>query len=230
MSKRSDIVEGVTASTLIYGLVYTEVLGWVDLGHAQGGDIRRLLLQFEAGERGNQPYYYVKYFQDMQKFRKRIGIAKHTVWRIRKGVSRRERLTIALAMMMTVARRFESLQAGFPFNLLTDSGFSGEDLVSDLLGFYRVIDGIHYFSELKPVSRDEALKRWDFYGPIGSFKNESFKPLLFPDPDKHPNARPYFGTLPAFMTRIKPYLSAPSERVDIVVDDGTGLHLKFSGG
>lgn len=42
-------------------------------------------------------------------------------------------------MMLTVAKRFESMQASFPFNLVTDSGFSGEDLVSDLLGFYRVV-------------------------------------------------------------------------------------------
>ncbi|GKW36753.1 hypothetical protein [Pectobacterium carotovorum] len=230
MSKRSEIVGGSTATMNKSGLIYSEVLGWVDLGHAQGDDIRKLLPQFEAGESGVKPYYDVKYFQDMRKFRKRVGTSKYTVWRIKKGVSRSEQFSIALAMMMKVAYRFEGLQGGFPFNFFTDSGFSGEDLVSDLLGFYRVVDGIHYFSELKPVSRDEALKRWDFYGPIGMFKNESFRPLLFPDPDKNPNARPYFGVLPAFMTRIKPYASVPSERVDIVTDDGTGLHLKLSGG
>ncbi|POY55599.1 hypothetical protein F018LOC_01531 [Pectobacterium versatile] len=230
MSKRSEIVGGSTATTNKSGLIYSEVLGWIDLGHAQGDDIRKLLPQFEAGESGGKPYYDVKYFQDMRKFRKRVGASKYTVWRIKKGVSRSEQFSIALAMMMKVAYRFEGLQDGFPFNFFTDSGFSGEDLVSDLLGFYRVVDGIHYFSELKPVSRDEALKRWDFYGPIGMFKNESFRPLLFPDPDKNPNARPYFGVLPAFMTRIKPYASVPSERVDIVTDDGTGLHLKLSGG
>lgn len=230
MSKRSEIVDGLTATASKSGLIYSEVLGWVDLGHAQGDDIRKLISQFEAGESGEKPYYDVKYFQDMWKFKKRMGTSKYTVWRIKKGVSRGERFSIMLAMMMKVAYRFEGLQSRFPFNFLTDSGFSGEDLVSDLLGFYRVIDGIHYFSELKPVSRDEALKRWDFYGPIGSFKNESFRPLLFPNPAKNPNARPYFGVLPAFMTRIKPYASVPSERVDIVVDDGTGLHLTFSGG
>ncbi|MEI7223198.1 hypothetical protein [Pectobacterium carotovorum] len=230
MSKRSEIVGGSTATMNKSGLIYSEVLGWVDLGHAQGDDIRKLLPQFEAGESGVKPYYDVKYFQDMRKFRKRVGTSKYTVWRIKKGVSRSEQFSIALAMMMKVAYRFEGLQGGFPFNFFTDSGFSGEDLVSDLLGFYRVVDGIHYFSELKPVSRDEALKRWDFYGPIGMFKNESFRPLLFPDPDKNPNVRPYFGVLPAFMTRIKPYASVPSERVDIVTDDGTGLHLKLSGG
>ncbi|EIS28458.1 hypothetical protein YPPY54_1978, partial [Yersinia pestis PY-54] len=60
------------------------------------------------------------------------------------------------------------MQASFPFNLVTDSGFSGEDLVSDLLGFYRVFSIPSPFEILRPVSKEEALKRWDYYGPIGS--------------------------------------------------------------
>lgn len=42
MSKRSDIIDGRTSSDRKYGLIYTEVLGWIDLGHAQGDDIRTL--------------------------------------------------------------------------------------------------------------------------------------------------------------------------------------------
>ncbi|MCU1787392.1 hypothetical protein CUU54_00785 [Pectobacterium polaris] len=230
MSKRSEIVDGPAATLSKRGLIYTEVLGWVDLGHAQGNDIRSLLLQFETGESGGRPYYDVTYFQDMRKFNKKIGTSKYTVWRIKKGVSRSEQFSIALAMMMKVAYRFEGLQGAFPFSLMTDSGFSGEDLVSDLLGFYRAVDGMHYFSELKPISRDEALKRWDFYGPIGAFKNQSFRPLIFPNPEKTPNARPYLGVLPAFMTTIKPYAPIPSEKVGIAVDDGSEVILRYFGG
>jgi hypothetical protein len=230
MSKRSEIVDGPAATLSKRGLIYTEVLGWVDLGHAQGNDIRSLLLQFETGESGGRPYYDVTYFQDMRKFNKKIGTSKYTVWRIKKGVSRSEQFSIALAMMKKVAYRFEGLQGAFPFSLMTDSGFSGEDLVSDLLGFYRAVDGMHYFSELKPISRDEALKRWDFYGPIGAFKNQSFRPLIFPDPEKTPNARPYLGFLPAFMTTIKPYAPIPSEKVGIAVDDGSEVILRYFGG
>lgn len=43
MSKRIDIIDGKEAARVPYGLVYTEVLGWIDLGHAQGTDIRNLL-------------------------------------------------------------------------------------------------------------------------------------------------------------------------------------------
>ncbi|MBP2169830.1 hypothetical protein J2125_003022 [Erwinia toletana] len=43
------------------------------------------------------------------------------------------------------------------------------------------------FNQLWPVSKKEALKRWDYYGKIGSWKNETFQPLLFPDPEKFPH-------------------------------------------
>jgi len=107
-------------------------------------------------------------------------------------------------MMMALARNFEAMQASFPCHLVTDSGFSREDLVSDLLGFYRVISSQNLFPALRPVSKAEALKRWDYYGPIGFFKNDSFLPLLFPDPEKFRNARPRKGRLPYFMQTVRP--------------------------
>ncbi|WP_259391231.1 hypothetical protein [Pectobacterium polaris] len=39
MSVRSEIIDGRQASGVTYGLIYTEVLGWIDLGHAKGDDI-----------------------------------------------------------------------------------------------------------------------------------------------------------------------------------------------
>lgn len=38
MSKRSEIIDGRLAATARSGVVYTEVLGWIDLGHARGDD------------------------------------------------------------------------------------------------------------------------------------------------------------------------------------------------
>lgn len=161
---------------------------------------------------------------------KNIGISKYVVWRIKKGTTLYERYSIALAMMMKVACRFENLQDSFPFSAITDSGFSGEDLVSDLLGFYRAIYNKNYFPELKPVSKEDALRRWDFYGPIGSFKNKTFRPMLFPDPDKNPNVRPYLGFLPSFMLTIKPYSRSTSDKVGIAVEDGSEIHNNFFNG
>jgi len=107
----------------------------------------------------------------------RLKVGKQLTWRLRKGLPFYQKQSIVLSMMITVARRFEHLQSSFPFNWITDSGFSGKDLVSDLLGFYRVMFCMNNaVGQLKPVSLAEALKRWDHYGKTGSWKNETFRP------------------------------------------------------
>ena len=88
-------------------------------------------------------------------------------WQIKRGLGCFERQRIALAMMMEITQRFESLQKSFPTHLATDSGFSGEDLVSNLLGFYRVVSIKNPFPQLGAVSKEAALRRWDHYGEIG---------------------------------------------------------------
>ena len=223
MSKRSDIIEGADAANANIGLIYTEVLGWVDLGHARGNDIRSLMNKINHGEAMSGERYDVSYAQSMVSPRQVFRVGKFITWRIRKGRPWHERQSIALAMMMTVARRFEAFQGTFPINQVTDSGFSGEDLCSDLLGFYRVMSIQNPFPLLRPVSKDEALKRWDYYGKIGSWKNETFQPLLFPDPERFPHARPRLGQLPAFMQTIRPYNDWKSGNVGIATANGNYL-------
>lgn len=221
MSKRNEIIDGSKAASARGGLVYTEVLGWIDLGHARGDDIRILMQKIDAGEAMSTDHYEVTYAQSMVSPLQIIRVGKFIRWRIRKGRPYHERKSIALAMMMTMARRFEAFQGAFPNNLVTDSGFSGEDLVSDLLGFYRVVSIQNPFEMLRPVSKIEALKRWDYYGEIGSWKNETFRPLLFPDPERFPNARPRLGQLPNFMQAIQPYKDWKSGNVAISSRDGS---------
>ncbi len=170
MSKRKDIIDGKLAASANGGLVYTEVLGWVDLGHARGKDIRDILEKIRKGEASGDEYYDITYSQGMTTPGGFMRSGKVITWRIRRGRPFWEQKSIALAMMMTAAKRFEAFQGSFPYNFVTDSGYSGEDLVSDLLGFYRVASTPHPFPILRPVSKQEALKRWDYYGPIGSFK------------------------------------------------------------
>ncbi|WP_061800042.1 hypothetical protein [Serratia ficaria] len=220
MSKRSDIADGRQAHELRTGLVYTEVLGWIDIDHARGDDIRTLLRTIDAGEASGQERYDVTYSQSMTDPTKTLKMGKFIKWRIRRGRTYAERRRIALAMMMSLAVKFEGLQASFPINLVTDSGFSGEDLVSDLLGFYRVVSIQNPFQFLRPVSKDAALKRWDFYGKIGAWKNQGFTPLLFPDPERFPHARPRKGTLPAFMRTITPWTDFSSGIVGIATANG----------
>lgn len=226
MSKRTDILDG-RQSHLRYGLIYTEVLGWIDLGHAQGTDIRKLLTAINAGESGRQDRYDVTYSQSMVDPTRTIKMGKFITWRIKRGRSHAERNSIALGMMMSLARKFEGLQASVPLNFATDSGFSGEDLVSDLLGFYRVVSIGNPFQMLRPVSKEEALKRWDYYGRIGSWKNDTFLPLLFPDPEKFPHLSPRRGALPNFMQTIRPWNDFRSGLVSIASADGSYIdHAK----
>lgn len=42
MSKREEIKDGFSSSNRKSGLVYTKILGWIDLGHACGDDAKRL--------------------------------------------------------------------------------------------------------------------------------------------------------------------------------------------
>ncbi len=225
MSKRSEIIDGAQAPYGNRGIVYTEVLGWVDLGHAQGSDIRELLRLIAQGESSGKEFYDVRYAQGMTGLRGQLRSGKVMTWRILRGRPHWEQKSIALAMMMTMARKFEAFQGSFPNNLVTDSGFSGEDLVSDLLGFYRVVSIQNPFPQLLPVSKDEALKRWDYYGKIGSWKNETFQPLLFPDPEKFPHSRPRKGMLPPFMRTVVPYNDFLSGNVILPQHDKTFLVL-----
>lgn len=156
-------------------------------------------------------------------------MGKFITWRIKCGRSYFERKSIALAMMMSLARKFEGLQSRFPLSLTTDSGFSGEDLVSDLLGFYRVVSIQNPFGFLRPVCKQDALKRWDYYGKIGSWKNETFQPLLFPDPERSPNSRPRKGELPNFMKTVKPWSDFRSGIVSIASVDGSYIDTAKGG-
>lgn len=228
MSKRQDIIDGREYGSP-YGLIYTEVLGWVDLGHAQGTDIRKLLRNIDIGESSGSEYYEVVYSQSMIDPTRTMKMGKFISWRIKRGRTYSERKSIALAMMMSLARKFEGLQSSFPLSLTTDSGFSGEDLVSDLLGFHRVVSIQNPFDLLRPVSKADALKRWDYYGKIGSWKNETFIPILFPDPDKYPNARPRKGELPNFMKTVRPWNDFHSGIISIISADGSYIDKAKSG-
>lgn len=119
MSKRSDIIDGRDASAAKYGIVYTEVLGWVDLGHAQGTDIRELLRLMSQGESSKNEFYDVRYAQGMTSPFGLLRSGKVMTWRIRKGRPYWEKKSIALAMMMAMARKFEAFQGVFPSNLET---------------------------------------------------------------------------------------------------------------
>ncbi|CEE94157.1 conserved hypothetical protein [Xenorhabdus nematophila str. Anatoliense] len=217
MTTRSDIEKG--------RLVYTEKLGWIDLGHAKGDDAKLLMAAINAGDDTKESYFTIRYVQYMGKGRN-FRTSKITRWRVRRGLSLHDKKRIALTIMMYTSHLFESYQASFPFNRVTDSGYSGEDLISNLLGFYQAVNNIDYSLQLGIVSKEDALKIWDYYGAIGKYKNKIFRPLLFPDPVKYANnARPYYIPLPSFLNTISPINDIKTNHDIIHIDDQTGINF-----
>ncbi len=57
MSSRQDIRDGADFDHSSSGLIYTDVLGWIDMGHARGYDVEELQRQFMQGEGSGRDYY-----------------------------------------------------------------------------------------------------------------------------------------------------------------------------
>lgn len=229
MSTRKEIQDGAQCDVLDRGLVYTEALGWLDMGYARGNDVISLKNQFVTGEQSRETSYTVTYRQDMRliKFASRFGVGKFSRWEVKRGRSADDINRIMLAMMMNTASKFEGLQSLRPFSWYTDSGFSGEDLVSDLFGFYRAIIPGRYGYRLNPVGYDDAVRRWDYYGPIGAHKNSGFRPIIFPDPrDPCVRHQPYQIDLPHFMTWLRPWDDFTSGVVKVITDNGTSVEFR----
>ena len=91
-----------------------------------------------------------------------------------------QKKSVALSIYMDVSKRFENFQrlwgAGDWF---TDSGYSQDDLVSNLLGFYIAVGDLSKSQAIAlshPVSRETAEAIWKKEGSVGSNKNTEFKP------------------------------------------------------
>ncbi|WP_330982310.1 MULTISPECIES: hypothetical protein [Enterobacterales] len=218
MSNRRDITSGIFSTTRKSGLVYTEILGWIDLGHAQGNDARSLKVQLEQEasseyiEEFNQWYFPVSYHQEMTKKSHLFGtdliFNTGVISRImvKTCLTRELKARVALTIMCGTAKRFEAWQNSILFNWYTDSGFSAEDLVSDLIGFYRVFgSGPDPLWRAKPVPYETALQIWDAHGSIGGYKNAEFSPLLFSGRPPFRYGHPIRKPLPQWLNYIKPF-------------------------
>jgi len=130
---------------------------------------------FPDGSKG----YKVTYKQDMGNKYYKTGISRSYL--VKYNLTKAQKKSVALAIFMEVSQLFESHQESFPWSLVTNSGFSAEDLVSNLLGFYIAIG--EYSKEkvtelCHPVSIDTSLEIWDRDGSIENLKNKKFSPEL----------------------------------------------------
>src|SRR5262249_52361292 len=99
---------------------------------------------------------------------------------IKYGLGLNEKKAIALAIFQEVSLRFETMQGAFPYGIFSsDSSFSQEDLVSNLIGFYRALyPKVDFLALCGPVSKEASKKVWKTGGTVGSTKNRSFTPSL----------------------------------------------------
>jgi hypothetical protein len=118
-------------------------------------------------------YYRISYSQKMRKFIT-VGVTKR--YDIIKGCTLQDKQSIALSIFLGVSKAFEQFQD----NLFLDSGFSAEDLVSNLVGFYKAVGGIQFLNLCEPVSKEIAFDIWDTYGSVGSNKNYTGVPFIYP--------------------------------------------------
>lgn len=180
-------------------LSYTRRCGWVDWGHArptaalglkeqilseQGADsaLRGVGLALE-----NSPAYVLTFGERMGKvWRGRFyGAPTDHLWVIRRGLNHAAREQAALGIFLAASYEFEQLQSSAPFSWRISSGFSAEDLMSDLIGFYvafRGFDMARTRAICGEVSVKESYRIWDTFTPhgIGLLKNYHTRPVLFP--------------------------------------------------
>lgn len=212
MSTFADIVDGnrPDIDQLRRGLVYTCHCGWLDLGHARPDAAARLwnTIDTEKGEgRVSGRWYRVDFGESMTGMGITLGVRGS--FAVERGLSQKDKESVALGIFLGVSQRFENWQDSFPYNLRTDSGNSAEDLVSNLVGFYRAVrPGIPYIRRCGPVSVAAAQAIWRTHGAVGTLKNPSAAPFLFPCAECHPSpGGPMSANLPSFLSMIRPAAS-----------------------
>lgn len=188
LSHREDIAIG--------RLQYTCACGWVDWSHVAPDANRvptlRQMWHNILANKGEQQSYTKKGFRVSygQSFDYPFGLADISdaftdgvtgTYFVRYNLSRDEQILVALSIVKEVSERFENLQASFPYGRpsfpyigpLTKSGFSEEDLVSDLIGANRALRDISEpFARAicEPLPVPIAEKIWDRTGGLKQVK------------------------------------------------------------
>jgi hypothetical protein len=138
MTSRLDVIDGSQAFGRKYGLIYTKKCGWVDLGHANPEGVKglwnKILNEKDEGS-SNQEFFRISYQQMMGGKHIKVGVLKK--FDIKKKINTSDKKSVALSIFLDVSHTFESVQSGWPFRWGTNSGYSAEDLVSNLIGFIR---------------------------------------------------------------------------------------------
>lgn len=133
----------------------------------------------------DQPAFALYYGQRMGSARLNIYASAARNWIAQKGLSVADRESAALAIFLKASFDFETMQSSFPYSLITNSGFSPEDIVSNIIGFYSAFRNIpqeRMRTICGEVSVAESERIWDAHLPDGfsGLKNKTTRPILFP--------------------------------------------------
>jgi hypothetical protein len=189
MSTRSDITNTPPR------LAYSCRCGWLDLGHMNPASHRAHegaqdlwdQVQKETGARSKKDPGGFKVTYQQTHAKKKLGITlrdgvTRQYW-VKAGLAPGLKQSVALAIFKEVSIAFETMQSSWFYRNVakTDSGFSAEDLVSNLIGFYKAVNPALDVAKIcGVVSTTASLDVWDTYGSVGSHKNKTFQPLFFP--------------------------------------------------
>ncbi|WP_075172718.1 DUF4056 domain-containing protein [Neptunomonas phycophila] len=211
MSKRHHIIDNNNLANKRFGLIYTKKCGWIDLGHAYPDSASKLWESIlnersQHNDSSSQNNFTVEYSQSMgsKKYNANTFVGKRKKFEIQKGLSLDIKKSIALSIILKVSLEFETMQSNWFYSLITDSGFSSEDLISNIIGVYRAIyPTINFLEICQPVSKSESTYIWDKFGAVGALKNRTLSPYLYPLQDES-TTYPRKSVLPAILNTIKP--------------------------
>lgn len=205
MSSRNDITEYVSSKNQRYGLIYTKQCGWIDLGHANPEGARALWKDILVGQSAchKEGYSKVTYKQSMRKIGLTASAGK--TYQINDSLNLSEQRSVALSIFLDVTLQFESMQSNWFYSLFTDSGFSSEDVASDILGFYRALyPKIDFLKQCEPMPKAYALKVWDRFGAVGASKIRGPGIYLYEIDIKSGRSSAQCANLPPFLNTVAP--------------------------
>lgn len=129
-------------------VVYSCHCGWIDTGHANPKSTRPFVsarslweqISKESGLTSKMPGargFKVIYKQDMGNRVYKEGVAR--AYFVKYNLSLPQKESVALSIFMDVSEAFEAFQNDFWGGMVSHSSFSQDDLISNLIGFYRVV-------------------------------------------------------------------------------------------
>ena len=160
-------------------LSYSCRCGWIDWGHANPKSAKSLWASVQNEGKAKRSRlgggFKLRYGQSGF-----LGVASfHNEYYVKTGLSEAEQKSVALAVFKEVSTGFEGSQFS-----IGGSNFSVEDLVSNLIGFYRAVEG-YSVDDIKQwcvvLDEDDSKAVWkQLYGKarILPEKNDKWKPVL----------------------------------------------------